>query len=353
MKILVIQQKMIGDVLTSSILFEALNAKFPDAELDYLVNYNTTAVVENNPHISNLLVLSKEDINSKANYFKVLKKIKSKKYTIVIDVYSKTSSNFICLFSGAQTKISYYKWYTSWIYTKTFNIKNKLPVKNSAIVNRLKLLQPLQINRGLIEPKIFLTDFEIESSKNALLNYKIEFKRPIYMMSILGSNITKTYPFNYMAKVLDNIVLQTNGQILFNYIPNQIEDVKTIYSLCTKETQNHIYLNAYGKSLREFLAITYHCNAVIGNEGGAINMAKALNIPTFSIFSPYVKKEVWSLFENGTTNVSIHLKDYEKSLFNNKTTKDLKADYAHLYLKLKPELFIEKLKHFLIKNLTK
>ena len=41
MKILVIQQKMIGDVLTSSILFESLRIKYPNSKLDYLVNSNT------------------------------------------------------------------------------------------------------------------------------------------------------------------------------------------------------------------------------------------------------------------------------------------------------------------------
>ena len=50
MKILVIQQKMIGDVLTSSILFEVLRAKYPNAQLDYLVNSHTLPVIENNPN---------------------------------------------------------------------------------------------------------------------------------------------------------------------------------------------------------------------------------------------------------------------------------------------------------------
>ena len=41
MKILVIQQKMIGDVLTTSLLFELLREKNPEAELHYLINSTT------------------------------------------------------------------------------------------------------------------------------------------------------------------------------------------------------------------------------------------------------------------------------------------------------------------------
>ena len=88
-----------------------------------------------------------------------------------------------------------------------------------------------------------------------------------------------------MAEVIDTIVNETKSEILFNYIPNQITEAETVFKLCKLETQHHIKFNVFGKSLREFLAITYHCNALIGNEGGAINMAKALNIKTFAIFS--------------------------------------------------------------------
>ncbi|NBC57221.1 MAG: lipopolysaccharide heptosyltransferase family protein, partial [Bacteroidetes bacterium] len=51
MKILVIQQKMIGDVLTSSVICENLKRNFPNAEVHYLINRFTLPVVENNPYI--------------------------------------------------------------------------------------------------------------------------------------------------------------------------------------------------------------------------------------------------------------------------------------------------------------
>ena len=58
MKVLVIQQKMIGDVLTSSILFEAIKIEHPSAELHYLINSHTVPVVENNPFVDKLVLLS-------------------------------------------------------------------------------------------------------------------------------------------------------------------------------------------------------------------------------------------------------------------------------------------------------
>ena len=346
MKILVIQQKMIGDVLTSSILFEALRQKYPKAQLDYLINEHTYPVVQNNPFIDHFIFFTEETESSKRALLKLVKSVRKKEYDIVIDVYSKISSNLITAFSKAETKISYYKNYTTLFYHH--NIKRQQTNTKHiglAISNRLQLLEPLGIEATSIKPKIYLTDDEISNSKQFLEIENIDLKKPLFMIAVLGSGENKTYPFNYMTNVIDAIVEKTKGQILFNYIPKQETEAKAILNLCKTETQNHIKFNVFGKSLRDFLAITQHCDAVIGNEGGAINMAKALNIKTFAIYSPWIDKASWNLFED-ENNVSVHLKDYKPELYT-KPEKKYKNEASALYQNFKPELFIDKLESFL------
>ncbi|WP_191860239.1 glycosyltransferase family 9 protein [Hanstruepera ponticola] len=348
MKILVIQQKMIGDVLTSSILFEALREKYPNAKLDYLINTHTYPVVENNPFVDNFVFLTRTEENSKIALYKFAKHIKNLNYDVVIDVYSKISSNLITHLSGAKTKISYHKWYSAYIYH--FNIK-RLTTTNLdcglAIVNRMQLLEPLKISFKEIKPKIYLTNHELENSKSFLLNNGIDFNKPLFMISVLGSGHNKTYPFDYMAQVIDQIAETTNGQILFNYIPNQETDAKAIYEKCKLTTRKLIYFDVFGKSLREFLALTAHCDAVIGNEGGATNMAKALQVKTFTIFSPWIDKDTWNLFEEKGFHESVHLKDFEPKTYINKSEKALKPQAEKLYTKFKPAFFKEQLNVFL------
>ncbi|GAA3598911.1 glycosyltransferase family 9 protein [Flavivirga amylovorans] len=337
---------MIGDVLTSSILFEALRLKYPKAQLDYLINEHTVAVVENNPNVNNFLLFTKEAELSKAKLLKFAKSVGHKKYDIVIDVYSKLSSNLISLFSGAKTKISYHKFYTTLFYH--YNIKREKTHDGKAglaIVNRMQLLAPLDIETSFIKPKIYLTEKELSNSKAFLKNHQIDFDRPLYMIGVLGSGGKKTYPFNYMAEVIDTLVEETSGQILFNYIPKQETEARTIFDLCKPDTQKNIYFDVFGKSLRAFLAITSHCDALIGNEGGAINMAKALNIKTFAIYSPWIDKATWNLFENDN-NVSVHLKDFKPELYT-KAEKHYKKETAELYKKFEPQFFTSKLKAFL------
>uniref|UniRef100_UPI00404715B8 glycosyltransferase family 9 protein n=1 Tax=Mariniflexile sp. TaxID=1979402 RepID=UPI00404715B8 len=347
MKILIIQNKMIGDVLTSSILFKAIKDENPQAELHYLINSHTFAVVENNPYIDHFIFFTKEAGSSKKELFKLAKVIRRKKFDVVIDVYSKLSSNLITLFSGAKTKISYHKHYTSFLYHHHVKRKKRATTNSGlAIENRLQLLAPLGIYKTSSKPEIFLSEEEIETSKYFLEKHQIRLNQPLYMVSVLGSGMNKTYPFEYMAEVIDCAVEQTNGQILFNYIPNQKAEAKILYYLCKPETQKHIAFDVFGKDLRDFLAITYHCNALIGNEGGAINMAKALHVRTFAIFSPWIDTATWGTFEDAN-HVNVHLKDFKPELYSNKAEKSMKKNALQLYKAFKPRFFIEKLKTFI------
>ena len=211
----------------------------------------------------------------------------------------------------------------------------------------MQLLEPLNITFKEIKPRIYLTNHELENSKSFLINNGLDLNKPLFMISVLGSGQNKTYPFNYMAQVIDQVAETTNSQILFNYIPNQETDAKTIYEKCKQTTQKLIYFDVFGKSLRDFLALTAHCDAVIGNEGGAINMAKALQVKTFTIFSPWIDKDTWSLFEVKGYHESVHLKDFEPETYINKSEKALKPLAENLYIKFKPSFFREQLNVFL------
>ncbi|WP_168796601.1 glycosyltransferase [Cognatitamlana onchidii] len=350
MKILVIQQKMIGDVLTSSVLFEALRQKYPNAQLDYLINEHTLPVVENNPFIDNFVLFTQKEEESKIALLKFAWNTRKEHYDVLIDVYSKLTSFLICFISGAKTKISYYKSYSKSLYHHNVIRKEKTSsTDNLAIIHRLDLLKPLGIEKKNIIPKIYLSEKELVNAKAYLESNNISLAGPIYMVSALGSSANKTYPFQFMAEVIDKIAQEKpKSQILFNYLPHQKEEAISIFNLCKPETQALIHLNVFGKSLRSFLGILKYCSALIGNEGGAANMAKALHVRTFSIFSPWIDKATWNLYEN-EDNMSVHLKDYKPNLYT-QPEKLYKGESLNFYEKFTPDLFIDKLHLFLNTN---
>jgi len=64
-RFLVIQTAFLGDVILATSVVETLHAKFPDAKIDFLLKKGTESVLENNPHISEVLIFDKA--NGKLN----------------------------------------------------------------------------------------------------------------------------------------------------------------------------------------------------------------------------------------------------------------------------------------------
>ncbi|MDX1363147.1 glycosyltransferase family 9 protein [Arenibacter latericius] len=350
MKILVVQQKMIGDVLTSTLLCEYIKKNIPNSQVHYLINTNTVPVVTNNPYIDQVVLFTPEYRESKLAFYKFLKSISKEHYDVVVDVYSKLESNLVTLFSGADTKISYEKWYSKFIYTHTHKYVRSGETKiGLAIENRLSLLKPIfpEVSFDIPPPKIYLTQSEKDEAKVFLEKKSVNFSIPILMINVLGSSPNKTYPLPFMAQLLDNIAQQGEVNILFNYIPSQIEEVKRVYELCSPKTKSMILLDVFAPSLRTFLGLLFHCNALVGNEGGAVNMAKALEIPAFSIFSPWITKVAWETFPNNTANKAVHLEDFLPHHLEGKPKKQRKKEAENLYSYFEPTLFTDQLKQFL------
>ncbi|HHC78477.1 MAG TPA: lipopolysaccharide heptosyltransferase family protein, partial [Flavobacteriia bacterium] len=145
-KILVIQQKMIGDVLVSSILCKNLKMAYPNAQIHYMIYASTTPVLEGNPYIDRLILFKKEHRKSKVAFFKLLMSIRKERYDLIIDAYSKLESWLTVLVSKATRKISYKKIGRTFLYTDTIDFL-QTPTSNLGLTieRRLSLLKPLYL----------------------------------------------------------------------------------------------------------------------------------------------------------------------------------------------------------------
>jgi len=347
LKILVIQEKMIGDVLVSSIICNNLKNIYAASSIEYLIYPFTQPVVENNPNIDKVILFDNKYRRNKWLFLKFLFETRREKYDIVIDAYGILESNLIVAFSGAKKKIGFYKRYTSFLYTHTVK-ELKTPLSNAglALDNRLQLLKVLQPDAPLVsKPVIYMTDTEIESGRVVVAEKGLNKASKLYMIGVLGSGINKTYPAPYMAQLLD-VIAQKDVCLLFNYVPSQIEQATEIYNLCLPQTQAKIKMDIIPGNIREFLSILYHCDALISNEGGAVNMAKAINIPTFTIFSTWINKDAWNSFDDGVKTVSVHLNDYKPELYGGNSPKEMKKEALRLYKDFTPNLILPALKKY-------
>lgn len=353
MKILVIQLKMIGDVLISSIICNNLRKEYPEAQIDYLVYSFAKPAAENNPNITNLVLFPENARDSKLELFKFILAVRSQHYDIVIDAYSKVESSLITMFSGAKRKIGF----AGKGLTFSYNEKVDFPeipntYKGLAIERREKLIEAVTSKPIDSLPKIYFTESELASARNLLGEFGLDPESDkIVMISILGSEPNKTYPTEYLVKLIDQVA-NHDVRILFNYIPIQSALAKEIFDKCSEEAQQKIVFDLIGENLRSFMAIMNYCKLIIGNDGGAVNIAKALEKPSFTIFSSWIQKASWSIFEDGIFHKAVHLNDFDPNLIASTNRAEMKKNATFYYSKLKPELFMSDLNQFLNRHLN-
>ena len=73
-KVLIIQNKRIGDVLISSILANNFKKQFPDSEIHFMAYDFTTGVLLNNPNIDKIIPIKEKELKKLPNLFKKIKK---------------------------------------------------------------------------------------------------------------------------------------------------------------------------------------------------------------------------------------------------------------------------------------
>lgn len=351
-KVLIIQNKRIGDVLISSVIANNFKKKNPDSEIHFMAYDFTHGVIENNPNIDRIIRINDKEIKNLDVLFKLIKQVRNEKYDIIFDPYSKFQSRIISKFSGAKQTIGHKsrkKLGNLGYYTHPVEIsKEKTKICGKAIEDRIHLLQQAGSFTDIdYVPHIYLT--EDEKADTTLSRFS---DKKIIMLGILGSTPQKSMPYDYVAKIIDHIAEKYDAYLLFNYSPHQKEEADKIYNLC-RHKQN-IIIDIYADSIRGFMVLMNQCTALVANEGGTVHIAKALDKPTFTIFSPYVKKEHWASFEDGKFHHSVHLAEFKPEILEINTFEQRKAiekDPQALYRELTPEIIIPELDRFLNNNL--
>jgi heptosyltransferase II len=104
--ILIIQTAFIGDAILASSLAEKVHAFFPEAKVSILVRKGNESIYDQHPFIKEVLVWNKKEKKT-LNLFRLLFKLRERKFDCVINCHRFASSGFLTAFSGARHTAGY------------------------------------------------------------------------------------------------------------------------------------------------------------------------------------------------------------------------------------------------------
>lgn len=267
-KILVIQTAFIGDAILATALLEELHEAYPNAELYFLVRKGNESLFANHPFLKETLVWDKKS-KKIANLFKLLFKIRSKKFDLVINCHRFASSGILAGFSSAKHIAGFKENPFSFLFNYT--IKHQINSGKHEIDRNAELIADFCKTKAY-KPKLYpqTSDYQAVSEFS---------KAPYYCIAPASVWITKQVPTRKWVELIQHLPPQ--APIYLIGAPGDFELCEQIKSSC----KNNAVQNLSGR-----LTFLQSCallkNGVMNyvNDSAPLHLCSAVNANVTAIF---------------------------------------------------------------------
>ena len=98
-KILIIQPRGLGDIVLSTVISNNIRMDFPEATIDYTVQFPLNAALEKLPFINEIITYDRKSIKSGLG---LILRVRKNNYNLVIDLFSNPRTALVTFLSGAE-----------------------------------------------------------------------------------------------------------------------------------------------------------------------------------------------------------------------------------------------------------
>jgi ADP-heptose:LPS heptosyltransferase len=267
-KILVIQTAFIGDVILATPVISELKRIFPESKIDFLLRKGNESLLDNNPFINEVLIFDKKNQKLK-KIIALIRRIRSTKYDVVINLQRFASSGIITAFSGAKIRIGFEKNPFSFLFTK--KIKHEIGNGLHEVERNLLTIQDFGAKK-MVKPQIFPSEGNYEKVKI----FKTE---NYYCLAPASIWFTKQLPIEKWIELAKK--LSTLGKVYLIGGPSDFDLCEQIRS----QVDTRSCENLAGKlSFLESAALFQDAKMNYVNDSGPMHFCSAVNAPVSVFF---------------------------------------------------------------------
>src|SRR5713226_2304802 len=145
MRILLVRLRQIGDVVFTTPAVHALRARFPDAQLTYIVEPRAAAIVAHNPHLDEVIVAPRaRGVRGLLDDLALGRRLRAQRFDVAIDFHGGPRASLLTWLSGASDRIGYEILGRGWMYTRRVARPRELRRRHS-VENQWDLVAPLGV----------------------------------------------------------------------------------------------------------------------------------------------------------------------------------------------------------------
>lgn len=273
-KILCIKLKGIGDVVLAGIVFDSLTEAFPKAEIHYLTEKPSEALLAKLPFVSKVhLFRKKENFGGP----KTILDVRRERFDLVLDFYSNPRTALITYLSGA-------KYRAGFPYRGRTYAYNILGPRERATYHAADLhLKFIEMAGIRITSKKLYFGMDSNDAEFADTFWKQTFAGNDLVTGIspTGGWESKKCDADKLYEIAATVQKNLNSKILILWGPGDEADAEQIHKMSDRK-----FILAPKCSITEMGALIKKCTGMIANDSGPMHIATAVGTPVLGLYGP-------------------------------------------------------------------
>jgi len=274
--ILVIRMSGIGDVLWTTPLLANLRLAYPHAHIGYVVRTSSALVLENNPHVDEILLFEQEDIRWQLGF---LSRLHKKRFDLSIDLICSPATAIQSVVCGAHTRIGFDFRGRKYLY----NHRLSAAAANHGHEVEFNLF-PLQYMGIPVRTRELVWRVSVEEHELAQRIWRdLGFSEDELVVGLIptGGFPSKKWPLSYWRELTLLPSLRDVRFLVFWGNEAERQDALEI----ARDSGGRIMIEPPGK-LRKSAALMQLCSCFVGNDSGPLHIATAHGKPVVALYGP-------------------------------------------------------------------
>lgn len=280
-RILVCQQRQIGDVLLATPALALLHERFPDAEIHVLTEKKCMPILEHNPHVHTIWAIDKNMLSSMGKALSWYRMVGKQGFDMVIDFQQLPRTRWVSFFADASIKLTFTPPILNrWVYSHWCKQLGGYSAHSKASILRLLGISEEAIRAS--RPQIFLSTDEKLAAQNMLTALGIGPEHKLIILDPTHKRDTRLWPARHYARLID-LAYEADASIRFLpcWGPGEEKDIQGIAVLC--QHKEALVMTPTMLTLREMAACLAHATMHLGNCSAPRHMAVGVGTPSFVV----------------------------------------------------------------------
>jgi len=266
-------------------VLSALRRSFPDAKISWLVRSKFAALIENHPHLNEVILFDRKLLGrawyNRAAFgalVRLIDRLRQSKFDCVIDLQGLFRTAALSWLSGCRQRygMANAREFGHIFYTKKI-------AQNKDCIHLVDYYLKIAKAAGAVDSKVeFLLPEDVSATKSVkklLANCSVDLGN--YVVFVPGSaHKSKRWPLERFAVLADKIRAQYNLAVIAVGSKSEVNTIERMKSLAEAEIANL----AGQTDLRELTALLRGARLVVSNDTGPGHIAAALGVPLALMF---------------------------------------------------------------------